>query len=63
MYKVEGAKFYSLRLCVKKYAPLLCLASFSFSDAVRERAEKEGIVLIQQRGEIIEVLTETLKAW
>jgi len=47
----------------KDYKTYLCLASFSFSKKVRERAEKEGIVLIQQRGEKIEVLTETLKTW
>jgi hypothetical protein len=41
----------------------LCLASFRFPKAVREKAEKEGIVLIQQRGEKIEVLSENIRAW
>jgi flagellar biosynthesis GTPase FlhF len=41
----------------------LCLASFRFPKAVRQKAEKEGIVLIQQRGEKIEVISEHIKTW
>jgi hypothetical protein len=47
----------------KDYKIYLCLASFRFPKAVRERAEKEGIVLIQQRGEKIEVISENIKTW
>jgi len=45
------------------YKIYLGLASFSFSKAMRLRAEKEGIVLIQQRGEKIEVISENIRAW
>jgi len=47
----------------KDYKIYLCLASFRFPKAVRERAEKEGIVLIQQRGEKIEVISENIRTW
>jgi hypothetical protein len=47
----------------KNYKVYLCLASFSFPDIVRECAAKEGIILIQQRGEIIEVISENVKCW
>jgi hypothetical protein len=47
----------------KDYKIYLCLASFHFSKFVREKAEKEGIVLIQQRGEKIEVISEHIKVW
>jgi len=47
----------------KEYKVYLCLASFRFSDIVRARAEEEGVVLIQQRGEVIEVISENLKTW
>jgi len=47
----------------KNYKIYLCLASFRFPRAVRERAEKEGIVLIQQQGEKIEVINENIKTW
>jgi hypothetical protein len=45
------------------YKIYLGLASFSFSKVVRDKAAKEGIVLIQQRGDKIEVLSKSLKAW
>jgi hypothetical protein len=45
------------------YKVYLCLASFSFSEAVRERAEEEGIVLIQQQGDVIEVVTKNLRTF
>jgi len=41
----------------------LCLASFRFPKAVREKAEKEGVILIQQRGEKMEVLSKNIRAW
>jgi len=41
----------------------LCLASFRFPKAIRERAADEGVVLIQQRGDKIEVISENLKTW
>jgi len=47
----------------KDYKTYLCLAAFCFTDTARERAEKEGIVLIQQRGEVIEVISENVKTW
>ena len=47
----------------KDYKTYLCLASFSFSSAVRARAAEKGIVLIQQRGEIIEVISENIRTW
>jgi len=47
----------------KEYKIYLCLASFRFPAKVRERAAQEGIVLIEQRGEKIEVISENLKAW
>ncbi|MCL1850686.1 MAG: hypothetical protein FWF70_04695 [Bacteroidetes bacterium] len=47
----------------KDYKIYLCLASFRFSARVRERAAKDGIVLIQQRGDKIEVISENLKTW
>ncbi|MCL1849948.1 MAG: hypothetical protein FWF70_00840 [Bacteroidetes bacterium] len=47
----------------KDYKIYLCPASFRFPAKVRERAEKDGIVLIQQRGDRIEVISETVKAW
>jgi DNA-binding transcriptional MerR regulator len=47
----------------KDYRIYLCLASFRFPAKVRERAEKEGIVLIQQRGDRIEVISENVKTW
>jgi hypothetical protein len=45
------------------YKIYLGLASFSFSKVVRDRAAKEGIVLIQQRGDKIEVVSENIRAW
>ena len=47
----------------KDYKTYLCLASFSFSDKVKARAAKKGIVLIQQKGEINEVISENLRTW
>ena len=47
----------------KDYKTYLGLASFSFNASVRKRAEKEGIVLIQQQGEKIEVISKNIKVW
>ena len=47
----------------KEYKIYLCLASFRFSEMVRARAEETGIVLIRQRGEIIEIVSKNLKTW
>ena len=47
----------------KDYKVYLCIASFRFRANVRTRAAKEGIVLIQQRGDKIEVVSENVKAW
>jgi hypothetical protein len=45
------------------YKIYLCLASFRFSKHVREKAAEKGIVLIQQRGEKIEVIGENIRTW
>jgi len=47
----------------KDYKIYLALASFRFPKVVRTRAEKDGIVLIQQRGEKIEVISENIRSW
>jgi len=47
----------------KDYKIYLALASFRFSDAVRKRADEAGIVLIQQQGEKIEVISEKVRTW
>ena len=47
----------------KDYKIYLCLASFRFPKNVRIKAAEEGIVLIQQRGEKIEVISENIRAW
>jgi hypothetical protein len=47
----------------KDYKIYLCLASFRFTKAVRIKAEKEGIVLIEQRGDKIEVISENIRTW
>ena len=47
----------------KHYKAYLCLASFRFPAIVRKHAEEEGVILIQQRGEIIEVISENVKYW
>ena len=47
----------------KDYKIYLGLASFSFSKAMRARADREGVILIQQRGEKIEIVSENIKAW
>jgi len=43
------------------YKVYLCLASFRFRDYVKIRAAEEGIVLVQQRGEKIEVVSEKVR--
>jgi uncharacterized protein YdaT len=45
------------------YKIYLCLASFRFPVRVRARAEEKGIVLIRQRGEKIEVISENVRTW
>ena len=45
------------------YKIYLCLASFRFPAAIRARAADEGIVLIQQRGEKIEVISKNIRYW
>ena len=47
----------------KNYKIYLCLASFNFHPIVREVAEEAGIVLIEQRGGKIEVISEMAKTW
>ena len=47
----------------KNYKVYLCLASFRFPAIVRKCAAKVGVILIQQRGEIIEVISENAKCW
>jgi len=47
----------------KNYKIYLCLASFRFPEAIRARAADEGIVLIQQRGDKIEVISDNIKTW
>ena len=45
------------------YKIYLCLASFRFRDYVKSCAANEGIVLIQQRGEKIEIVSENVRYW
>ena len=47
----------------KDYKIYLALASFRFPEKVRKRADEEGIVLIEQRGDKIEVISENVKTW
>jgi len=47
----------------KDYKIYLCLASFRFSKYVRLKAAEKGIVLIEQRGDRIEVISENVRAW
>ena len=47
----------------KDYKVYLALASFRFPVKVRKRADEEGVVLIEQRGEKIEVISKNVKAW
>jgi hypothetical protein len=47
----------------KDYKIYLCMASFRFRADVRARAAKDGIVLIQQRGDKIEVISENVRAF
>ena len=59
-------KLYSYRAnypMFKNYKVYLCLASFRFPAIVRKCAAKEGVILIQQQGEIIEVISENVKYW
>ena len=45
------------------YKFYLYLASFRFRDYVKSRAAQEGIVLLQQRGEKIEIVSENVRTW
>ncbi|MCL2167619.1 MAG: hypothetical protein FWH59_00660 [Lentimicrobiaceae bacterium] len=47
----------------KDYKAYLALASFRFPTKVRKRADEEGVVLIEQRGDKIEVISENIKTW
>jgi flagellar motor protein MotB len=47
----------------KEYKTYLCLASFRFPKNVRVKADQEGIVLIEQRGEKIEIVSKNIKTW
>jgi len=47
----------------KDYKAYLALASFRFPAKVRKRADEEGVVLIEQRGDKIEVISEKVRAW
>ena len=45
------------------YKIYLCLASFRFPKNIREKADEQGIVLIEQRGDKIEVVSEHIRTW
>jgi len=47
----------------KDYKIYLCLASFRFRQKVRDCAAEKGIVLIQQQGDKIEIVSENVRAW
>ena len=47
----------------KDYKTYLALASFRFPKAVRVKAAERGIVLLEQRGDKIEVISENVRAW
>jgi len=47
----------------KDYKAYLALASFRFPAKVRKRADEEGVVLIEQRGDKIEVISKNVKTW
>ena len=47
----------------KDYKAYLALASFRFPVKVRQRANEEGIVLIEQRGDKIEVISKNVKTF
>jgi len=47
----------------ENYKIYLCLASFRFPQNVRSRAAEEGVVLLQQRGDVIEVVSENVTTW
>ena len=47
----------------KDYKVYLALASFRFPAKVRKRADEQGIVLIEQRGEKIEVISKKVKTF
>ena len=45
------------------YKIYLCLASFRFPKNIRAKANEQGIVLIEQRGDKIEVVSENVRTW
>jgi len=45
------------------YKIYLCLASFRFPKNIREKADEEGIVLIQQKGDKNEVISKNIRTW
>jgi len=47
----------------KDYRIYLCIASFRFPDEVRKLAAEQGIVLVQQKGDINEVISENVRTW
>jgi len=47
----------------KNYKIYLCLASFRFSKNIREKADEEGVVLIQQKGDKNEVISKNIRTW
>jgi hypothetical protein len=47
----------------ENYKIYLCLASFRFPKNIREKAEEEGIVLIEQKGDKNEVVTKNVRTW
>ena len=47
----------------KDYKIYLCLASFRFSKNIREKADEEGVVLIQQKGDKNEVISKNIRTW
>jgi len=47
----------------ENYKIYLCLASFRFPKNIREKADKEGIVLIQQKGDKNEVISKNIRTW
>jgi len=47
----------------KDYKVYLALASFRFPAKVRKRADEQGIVLIEQRGDKIEVISKKVKTF
>ena len=47
----------------KNYKIYLCLASFRFPKNIREKADEQGIVLIQQKGDKNVVISKNVKTW